>query len=243
MAEHSPSHIDASRDPTSSREALLQAAERLFAERGFSQVSTRDIAEAAGVNLGAIQYHFGSKFNLFLQAVHRMLTSCASLRSTLVEGGPISSAQDAAYRVRDFIFGMMSYILRPTGPQATRVMCREVLSSSSDETALSEQFIDSVVSQFSKPTHDALVTVLSVLAPHHTPNALSLVVASIVGQCTFYVTHRPFVEKIRGEDLSADPAFVCICEHLVRFTLTGIGCSEELIAATLRGSALNFHNE
>jgi len=209
------------------------AAERLFAERGFSQVSTREIAEAAGVNLGAIQYHFGSKSNLFLESVHRMLTSCACLRTTLVEGGPITSKEEAARRVREFIFGMINYILRPSGPQATRVMCREVLSSSTEETAISEQFIESVVSQFSKPTHDALVGVLSVLAPQHTPNELSLVVASIVGQCTFYVTHRPFVEKIRGEDLSTDPAFVGICEHLVRFTLMGVGCTEQLISTTL----------
>lgn len=224
-------------DPHSSREALLAAAERLFAERGFSQVSTRELAEAAGVNLGAIQYHFGSKSNLFLEAVHRMLMTCACLRSSLTEGGPVSSPEDAAIRVRDFIFGLMSYILRPTGPQATRVMCREVLSNDGDESAISEQFIDSVVSQFSKPTHDALVKVLSVLAPRATPDTLSLVVASIVGQCTFYVTHRPFVEKIRGEDLSADPAFLGICEHLVHFTLSGLGCSESLIAAALSSGA------
>ena len=47
---------------------ILDAAERLFAERGFSETSLRTITTAAGVNLAAVNYHFGSKKDL-IQAV------------------------------------------------------------------------------------------------------------------------------------------------------------------------------
>lgn len=53
------------------RERLLDVAEELFAARGFNGVSVRDIVNAAGANLGAIPYHFGSKENLFKQVVLR----------------------------------------------------------------------------------------------------------------------------------------------------------------------------
>jgi AcrR family transcriptional regulator len=43
---------------------IMEAAERLFADRGFSGTSVRDIAEAAGVNLAMISYYFGSKEKL-----------------------------------------------------------------------------------------------------------------------------------------------------------------------------------
>lgn len=43
---------------------IIEASERLFADRGFAGTSVRDIAEAAGVNLAMISYYFGSKEKL-----------------------------------------------------------------------------------------------------------------------------------------------------------------------------------
>jgi len=50
------------------RDALLDAAERLFAERGLRSASLRAITGEAGANLAAVNYHFGSKQGL-VQAV------------------------------------------------------------------------------------------------------------------------------------------------------------------------------
>jgi len=44
---------------------LLAAARKLFAERGFRSTSVRDIANEAGSNVAAVNYHFGSKENLY----------------------------------------------------------------------------------------------------------------------------------------------------------------------------------
>lgn len=49
-------------------ERILDSAEILFAERGFAETSLRTITSAAGVNLAAVNYHFGSKKAL-IQAV------------------------------------------------------------------------------------------------------------------------------------------------------------------------------
>lgn len=49
------------------RSAILTAAERLYAERGFGDVTLRDIVAAAGVNLAAVNYHFGSKDELIAE--------------------------------------------------------------------------------------------------------------------------------------------------------------------------------
>jgi AcrR family transcriptional regulator len=54
------------------REKLMSAAERLFAERGVESVSIRDIAAAAGVNSALIAYHFGGKEELFV-AVYKAI--------------------------------------------------------------------------------------------------------------------------------------------------------------------------
>jgi AcrR family transcriptional regulator len=49
------------------RNAILAAAERLYADRGFGDVTLRDIVAAAGVNLAAVNYHFGSKDELIAE--------------------------------------------------------------------------------------------------------------------------------------------------------------------------------
>lgn len=50
----------------STRDHLLNIAGHLFAERGFDGVSVRDIARAAKVNLGAVNYHFKTKEELYM---------------------------------------------------------------------------------------------------------------------------------------------------------------------------------
>ena len=49
------------RDPEDKRERLAAAARPLFAERGFANTTTADIAAAAGVSEGLLFHHFGSK--------------------------------------------------------------------------------------------------------------------------------------------------------------------------------------
>lgn len=52
-------------DGAESRERILYAALRLFAEHGFAKTSTREIAKAASVNIAAISYYFGDKAGLY----------------------------------------------------------------------------------------------------------------------------------------------------------------------------------
>lgn len=62
----------------SSREALLEAATRLFAERGPAAVSTREIAAAAEVNNGLIHRHFGTKDELLRETMHRLASEISA---------------------------------------------------------------------------------------------------------------------------------------------------------------------
>ena len=57
--------------PSETKTKILDAAEDLFADRGIDGVSIRSIISLAGVNLGAIHYHFGSKESLIKAVFHR----------------------------------------------------------------------------------------------------------------------------------------------------------------------------
>lgn len=56
------------------RERILTAAERIYAASGFHGMSLRDVTLLAGVNLAAVNYHFGSKDKLILALADRRLT-------------------------------------------------------------------------------------------------------------------------------------------------------------------------
>ena len=47
------------KSPESTRERILRAAERIYAASGFHGMSLRDVTLLAGVNLAAVNYHFG----------------------------------------------------------------------------------------------------------------------------------------------------------------------------------------
>lgn len=53
---------------------LLDAAEQLFADRGFESVSVRDVTQAAKANVAAVNYHFGSRDGMIALVVTRYIT-------------------------------------------------------------------------------------------------------------------------------------------------------------------------
>jgi AcrR family transcriptional regulator len=99
--------------------AILDAAERLYAERGFSDVTLRDIVGAAGVNLAAVNYHFGSKDELIAELF--VTRSIATNRERLNE----LKAAEAAGGDRAEIDAVLRALVGPTvrgclGPESER---------------------------------------------------------------------------------------------------------------------------
>lgn len=70
--------VDAERrrrlEPDARRAQILSVAVRLFGERPYPDVSTTDVARAAGVARGLINHYFGTKKDLYLEVVRVMLT-------------------------------------------------------------------------------------------------------------------------------------------------------------------------
>lgn len=63
-----------------SKRKLLDAAEQLFADKGFEAVSVRDITQAAKTNVAAVNYHFGSREGLLTLVMLRYMTPVSEER-------------------------------------------------------------------------------------------------------------------------------------------------------------------
>lgn len=91
---------------SSTRELILEAAERLFAEQGFAATSVRDIVRDAGTSAPSLYHFFGSKENLVVELVtDRHAAYCDALEADLK---PAETVFDVCQRFVRFVLTNMS---------------------------------------------------------------------------------------------------------------------------------------
>lgn len=138
------------------RPAILDEAEKLFAQRGFGAVALREIARAAGVNVGSITYHFGDKLGL-LEAIYARHTRPMNARR-LELIGEAQRVEDLDQRLTAILRGYLlptftsSDDLAGGGARFTRLramlsaegnpQAREIIAMSFDATT--RVFIDAI---------------------------------------------------------------------------------------------------
>jgi TetR/AcrR family transcriptional regulator len=114
------------RNPDRSRAAILDAAERLFAERGYDATSLTEVGAAAGVSRGTPGYFFGSKAELYHAVLNR---SFAEVREAVRAGRERALASSQSPEV--ILAGAVSdyFDFLAARPHFVRLIEREALSS------------------------------------------------------------------------------------------------------------------
>ncbi len=80
------------------KQHIINIAKVMFSEKGFDATSIRDIAKAADVNLGAVNYHFNNKQTLYLEVVIRTKAELNDRINKMVAEKDLST-RDLAYEV------------------------------------------------------------------------------------------------------------------------------------------------
>ena len=80
------------------RERLLDAAARLFAERGFTHVTVRQIAREAHANIAAVSYHFRDKLGLYTAVVQRAVAEVRRTSDAAIQAGAGGTPEEALRR-------------------------------------------------------------------------------------------------------------------------------------------------
>ena len=125
--------------PISTKDRILDTAERLFAASGFESTSLRTITATAEVNLAAVHYHFQSKDALIQAVIARRVTPINEKRNELLDkataqagGGPVAlevilyaflhPCFEAAYQTKEVELGqLMARVFSEPGGISVRV--------------------------------------------------------------------------------------------------------------------------
>ena len=86
---------------TATRAAILKAAKKIFAAKGFGAATVRDICTEAGANIALVSRYFGSKSGLYAEVCRSLYDGLAAPLSHLDVG--ISTAEDWRSNVREWI--------------------------------------------------------------------------------------------------------------------------------------------
>ncbi len=201
--------------PQRTREALLEAAGNVFAEKGFDRATGKEICERAGANVAAINYYFGGIEGLYgavLRLAHGRIVSVDHLQAVVAREPNARSQLEA-------ILGMLVGIV--TGPASSswvfRVIGREVVAPSRVFSEMRDKEIF--------PKLRVLRPVVAELMdlPEDHP-AVARTCVSIVGPCILLlIGDRRFLKQ-------AFPSFgfddtEAVKKHLVSFALAGIAAS------------------
>jgi TetR/AcrR family transcriptional regulator, regulator of cefoperazone and chloramphenicol sensitivity len=195
------------------RERIAEAAGEIFAERGFDGTTVRDICQRAGANIAAVNYYFGDKQRLYVEAVvraHRWRMEQAQLPDW-------PDGTSAETKLADFITTFIRRVL--TGPEDTwhtKLMMREM----ANPTAACAELVQSSI----RPQFEILLAILRELLPSDaSAERLRLTGFSIVGQCLFYHLADPVVRNLLTAEQYSELDVSMIAQHILDFSLASIG--------------------
>jgi len=200
-------------DTARTRKSLLDAASEIFAQKGYRDTTIAEISGRAGTNIAAVNYHFGNKETLYVEAWR-----CAfqeSVKAHPPDGGISDDAQPEE-RLRAHVSAILRRMADKNNKEFSLVM-REF----ANPTGLLEEVMRREIHPLQKRM-EGLVREL--LGPLVSDMEVQFCETSIISQCiNTMVVGRKSQGKDKGKE---DPLEIkdieAYANHVVKFSLAGI---------------------
>jgi len=176
------------------KQAIIEAAGELFAESGVDAVGIRTIAEKAGVNIAAVNYHFGNKENLSVEIFRYIVTrSCKRRIPDIIEAlGESPSRAELAAAIRGVIEAMFETFVNQGNPDwHDRYSLRVLLRPAEPfHQVMKEHFL---------PEHEALKRLALLARPGLDEDRATALALSFNAHAAFYFLAREPLELMLGD--------------------------------------------
>jgi AcrR family transcriptional regulator len=202
---------------------LVEAAEKLFAEKGFEAVSVRDITKEAGANVAAVNYHFGSRDGLVVAVISRYLMPVNQERLARLDrversGGTVEEVLAAFVRPMVEQVGKSELSEKLYGQLLGRVFSEQDVALPGELEAQTK----TVVERFTK----ALAKLLSGFSTEELVWRLHFIVGGLI----HLLTHTGFLYRVAGH-VSGTPTMEETIARFLRFASAGLDDGADPAAA------------
>jgi AcrR family transcriptional regulator len=193
------------------RERLLEAGRRLFAQRGFKRVTVREVCRAARANVAAVSYHFGDKLGLYREVLQGAV---AAMRSTNDAARDAGRGQPADEELRRYVEVFLQRVLHPGSGAIHQIITREM----NEPTPL----LDVLVEEGVRPRVDYLSGVIArMIGCDPRDERVLRCVASVQSQAVAYFPN-PISQRL-GFAIDPTPEQIGkAAEHIATFSIAGI---------------------
>lgn len=201
-----------------SKRKLLNAAEHLFADKGFEAVSIRDITQAAETNVAAVNYHFGSRDGLLTLVMMRYMLPVNEERLARLEtverkwagkAAPLEEVIDAYVRPLAGHVGKSELSERLFYKLVGRIFARQ----GDGLPAPVDDPLRQVVERFTRAFGRALPTVA--------PEDLIWRIHFMAGGMIHLLTHQDMLHRL-SNGASGAPAMEATLSRFIRFAAVGL---------------------
>ena len=197
------------------RERILLASQKLFADKGFDATSVRDITTEAGCNVASVNYHFGGKDNLYLEAFRSMLAELREQRLSVLDE---LMRRAPPPTLDEFLTSFAEGFINPLVDDSRGRHFMALVSREMFDPKLPH---DVFVSEFIHPILERSLTALEAFGPPLDPDDARLCIMSMVGQLLHALRARSLFTDVDHPEVVPTDLGDYI-PHFVRFSVGGI---------------------
>jgi AcrR family transcriptional regulator len=198
------------------KQAILLAAEKLFAQRGYHAVSIRQIADEAGVPLALVGYYYGQKHELFHAIFAHWSGTIEQRLAELAEVLDLPHGSDKLRRIVEAFVGPVLELRASAEGEYYAQLVSHGLSEQADVTdPVMREFFDPLARAFI----DALLHTLRHEAPGVTRSQVAWCYQFALGALLHHIYDRRVTRLSEGEAVANDTAAAPL---LVNFIVQGI---------------------
>ncbi len=212
---------DRMRNPVRTRAAILDAAEKLFAAKGFDATSLSEVGTAAGVSRGTPGYFFGSKADLYQAVLDR---SFSEVREAVRAGRARALASNQAPNA--ILAGAVSdyFDFLAARPNFIRLIEREALNGGGQLDEVSHL----------SAGQEALAAISAELGLDDSPSGeAAQLLLSVIALCWFHLIHARTVAPAVGVALENADDLERRRRHIVGLVLNGLAGLDRPVTSTL----------